>query len=493
MRLLICTLAVCALIVSGCTESSAPTETGAPAAGTILVEDGEGGQVAVNVTNETGAVLGQVLSDAGFGLPGARLTVIGAERGATTNETGWFQVTSVPPGKRLIRAEHDNYRTSENEIEVEAGRVLRVTITLVPPIDGEAGYRPHLHDYWAGREDVLVIDHDFPYFSSRSPEPSRTFSQAAKAVLGSTVSERCLPSADRKYVSSYASQFHFPDPQQTVWPGTQRIEITPSWSASDYNGPAVGIVWRAPNATTYTWSNAVQAGKTLAIEVEAAMWDPAHHAFSLWEFYLCKEGHDERPTGATGTVFPGRVFSGKYHIQMTLFKGTALAADQPHPRFWQNGSQMRVVDGWRNISCVNGCTAGLDGRGPDPANFAFDPLQLVPPGTGKVVATLQWQYSAATGTKPLSTTYAPASVPPHEKTDLTKYKAPKAEVSGAGVRKYVIVPAPGETDAFYQTKSNWRFVWGNEGEEADGLYLQTCGCTLSIHLVVEVQKDPDYR
>ena len=480
-------LVACAVFISGCTSSAGPVDRPPESGSTIVVDDGEGWQVAVNVTNETGAVVGQVLTDAGFGLPDALVVVTGADSSVRTNKTGWFEVLRVSPGKRIVRAEHVSYRPAESEVSVVAGKVTRLTITLVPPIDGEAWYRPHVHDYWAGRASVDVIDRDVEFWRT-TMNPPYSHAYLANQKVGQLAGYECVNQQGQSAGSSF-SMLTFDDPTQIVWPGTQTIEVSLSWQATDFVGSdRIGIAWKSASGTKFNLSPPLKNNEVLRIKVEPGEHDPAHHMFSLWEFRVCIGGKGEATTA--GRVV-GRAFLGKYHAKMTLFAGASILADPPHPRFWANGSTLKVLDDLRTATCpdVDDCItttySGRDSR----EKFWFHPSSLVPPGTGKIKATLSWNYAMPVNNKPLSLTYSPANQPPLDKYDHMKFKKPAPAAKGTNWTSYEFAIQPGENDAFYQAKTNWRFLWGYEGEEYEDLYVHSCGCEIRVRLVVDVMRD----
>jgi hypothetical protein len=483
-------LLVAALLLSGCASSHPNGQVATAESGsTIVVDNGEGGRVAVNLTNGTGAVVGQVLSDAGFGLPGARVTIWGAETGDTTNDAGWFQITHIPPGTRSMRAEHESYRPAESEVKVHAGRAVRVTITLVPAIDGDAGDRPHIHDYWAGRKEVLVVDGSFDFYPQRGAGALGTAQRGASTVVGS-YQVPCVSGSKNEILSTYASPFYFSDPSQTVWAGTSTLEVTVTWTASDYvGGDKVGIVYRPANATSYSWTDGIASATQYRIPVEPPMWDAGHQLFTLWQFYVCIGGKNEvGPTQA----FAGREFVGKYHVKMTMRQEYPVIAETAHPRFWANGTSVRVLESYRNLSCsatTTVCWGGVvAGRTNYPDYFRWGAKSLVPPGTSKVIANLSWTYQLPTDSRALTITFSPANVPPQQKTDLSKFFGGKVVASQANRRSIEYNVKPGESDAFYQKRSNWYFMWAIDGQEAQDGYIHQCGCELQMHLVVEAAR-----
>jgi hypothetical protein len=484
-------LFVASLFLAGCASPAASDLVEAEETGSRveIVDEETGTTITVTVNDTTGAVVGHVLTDAGFGLPGALVVVTGADSSTTTNDTGWFEVPRVPPGKRIVRAEHSSYRSAESEIDVAAGAVRRLTITLIPT-EADAGLRPHTHDYWAGREQVQVIDADFPWQRATRGGPYGSAQDQILTPLSMAVHGDCVFGQRQNEVSTLASRFFFPEEEQLVWPGTARMEIKLSWPSGTYaGGEMMALVWKSGSDTSYNWSKALRQNDLLSIDVEMGKQDSGHQPFSLWEFYVCLWGKNEPPVYSTAHV--GRTFRGNFHVQMTLVKGTSLETDPPHPRFWAEGDTLTILDGYRNVTCQNlsFCTTPpIYGRSASMAWFRWLPNvgSLVPPSAGSLTATLTWQSSLPT--KPLSLTFSPANLPPRTKDDPGTYLSGKLVSATSSKREYSFDVAPGQNDGFYQTNSNWAFLWSPEGSERDSAYLHDCGCDLVIRLVVKVHR-----
>jgi hypothetical protein len=473
------------LLSSGCASSdSGSGARNVEGGGTILVDEVGGGKVLVNMTNETGAVVGDVLNDAGFGLPGARVTVGGSDHGETTNATGHFQIENVRPGMRLVYVEHADYRSAEREVAVTAGKVQRLTITLVPTSNGDPGGRPHVHDYWAGRTEVTVIDSDFDAYAAGSGSGG-TYRGAARRSY-QLAQGLCVSGSNGQYPSSELSPFSFDDPNQLVWPGTGRLNLRISWSPTGYTGDQVGIVWRSADGGWFHWSPPVHSGEVFPIQSTAAGWDNAHQAFSMWEFYLCTAGNG---TSTAAGITLGRTFTGKFHVRMDMVRDGPMLVDPAHPRFWQNGSTVRVLHAYKNITCPQsiGPCAGyaVYGRNAYLPDFRLTPTALIPPGTGQLDMFLRWSYTGSAPGSPLGLAYSPSNVRPGQKQDVANYIAASGSSGTAGNEaRFAVQLQPTETDSFYQERTNWAFIWGEKGSETKDQFLFGCACTLRIEILV---------
>lgn len=480
--------------MAGCTSpandsSVEPVQSGS----IILVDDGDGGHTAVNVTAETGAVVGRVLTDSGFGLPGALVIVTGSGSSVTTNDSGWFEVGAITPGQRIVRAERQGYQAAERQVMVEAGKVRQVTITLVPAVGSEAGSRPHMHDYWAGQSEVTVIDADFPW-DRPTQSAYHQYAGTANRMTTFIVQSNCAFGADSQFRSAGQSTFFFNDPAQLVWPGTTKISVTISWASNSYIGDAVGVLWRSPNMKGFGWSPPIRSGTPFTIDVTPQEADNAHQQFTLWEWHLCVRGKGEQTAAGYNA---GRVFLGDYHVVMTLHGSAPTELDPPHPSFWANGSVVRVLEGYANITCPNVISPCIEsaivGRSAYLQYFQMRPHVLVPPGATALVITLNWTYSQTINNVPLGLAYSAANVPPSQKDDLKAYKIATAATAASRSKSYSLTVGGSEADSYYQQRSNWVFLWGQEGQEASATYTHSCVCEIRVRLSVDAHRTPTER
>ncbi|MBI2077131.1 MAG: carboxypeptidase regulatory-like domain-containing protein [Euryarchaeota archaeon] len=491
-------------MLAGCTSADDVEIQEADTPGSTIAVVFDGNQtVGVPVTNETGSILGQVRNDAGDPLPDVHVAVLQTSHVGLTNRTGWFQFVDLTPGKYVLRVDKQNYQAVEAEVAVEAAAVSRAIVTLVPVVS--ANYVAHTHDYWAGRSEVGVADRSYEFKHknrAQSPgSPTATAMDAYETGYGAVFVGKCW---SPNYGS--ASEFYLDDPAQTVWAGTRFINVTFTWSATDavgVSGLAVG--WRhanelGPAATSYNLSRLLKSGETFSIPVDASMWDSGHQSFTSWRFWACLMGKEESPVVLSYS--PGRAFLGKYHVKASIARGWPLYVEPPHTDFWQGRTTVPVLDTYSNMTCTGTSCTYYYQNPSAPGNkraefyyFTFVPPKgrLVPPGTETVRITLAWSTTSPgpAMVKPLSVSYAPANVPPAHQDDITKFKTAPPSERGAASRTYLVKLEPGEPDMFYQRASNWKFVWGNEGEEKDPYYQPGCACVdLSVHMVVEALRSP---
>lgn len=95
--------------------------------------------VQAQTTGETGAVRGTVMNSAtGRYLLNARITVVGTNNFAFTNEFGEFSLPQVPAGKYTLRVYYTGLESTEVQVEIEAGEILPLTVTLRPSAGASA-------------------------------------------------------------------------------------------------------------------------------------------------------------------------------------------------------------------------------------------------------------------------------------------------------------------------------------------------------------------
>lgn len=79
-----------------------------------------------------GVVSGKVTFDVtGDPVHGATVIIIGARRTATTNDTGTFELTNVPPGTYDVVAQREHFSAARKSVTVVAGQTVTVDFSLV--------------------------------------------------------------------------------------------------------------------------------------------------------------------------------------------------------------------------------------------------------------------------------------------------------------------------------------------------------------------------
>lgn len=71
----------------------------------------------------------------------ANIALMEINRGTSSNTSGYYTITNIPPGSYTLAASYIGYRRFEQEIELEAGENLRLDIELIPEsVEMEAIY-----------------------------------------------------------------------------------------------------------------------------------------------------------------------------------------------------------------------------------------------------------------------------------------------------------------------------------------------------------------
>lgn len=471
------------LLAAGCLGPSTPRGSPAPSSAQAIVEDHTGYRFEVPVANGTGSLLGRVLDDAGFPLKGAHASLLTSDHSATSNGSGFFQMTEIPPGEHRLRIDRPDYRAAESSILITRDNVTQVKVTLLPLKDTGAGYRQHSHNYWDGRKEVLVKDSSFEWARPVSERPALEPVDKAEEWAAQAAPTTCTaanPTTKTRTLRASATTYSFDEPSQTVWPGTAWINVSATWTDADYLGTALAIAWRSANATNWTSGPLVPKGSKFTIHVDPAMWDSGHQKFTLWEFGLCTASDSE-----TGFNTTGRTFIGRVHVRMTLALGHSLIADPPHPRFWTQ-DRLPLMAVWRNLSIPVSGTRYIGAE-----QFLVRPTgsNLVPPGAKNLSIRIAWFYTVPfTGVSanaigpPMSLTYSPANVAPSTRMWGEEFKKMTLVDKGENWRRYDVQVLEGETDAFYQKRSNWVFMWSNEGKENERSWYTSCGCEIRIRV-----------
>jgi hypothetical protein len=112
--------------------------------------------MAIAQSNISGDVYGTVMDPSGAAVPSAQVTVTSLDKGtqytATTNSTGGFRVSLLPPGRYKISATSAGFSTATAETMVSAGEVTPVNIKLA------VGQQATTVEVTAGSGEILHTD-----------------------------------------------------------------------------------------------------------------------------------------------------------------------------------------------------------------------------------------------------------------------------------------------------------------------------------------------
>lgn len=468
------------LVVSaGCvgSESNPAGSSGPAPSGVVEPEPG------IVLRPDLGAIRGTVLSDQGAGLAGARVSVLDTDFFADTDKTGGFLFVNVSAGPKELFVQASGFEPYQVTVEVVAGNVTTHVAQMIPSVTAGAGYRPHQHDFWQGRTQVDIMDDDVDL---TKPHGNRgtTYSGAYAMVY--------RPNSN----GSDDGVFRFGIPKRgedvgMVYPGTKEVRVKFVWTSQQVTLDRLGLVYVHANSTSRVYLPLQASGQEWRIPTTPDMWDTGHQEFTLWQFYVYTgNGLLQTPT----TWKPGLVL-GTIHVKMTVVKGD-LTFEPPHVDFWRGKSELVV----RNRSVVNTVTQALAQLG-DPMDqyhmLALSQGVLVPPGTKRLKVEFWWEYGPTQG---VNTNDAPAyfdyvltwrtGAQDPGSTEFPEFKRKAPTSTGKGHKVYEIELAPGETDAFYQKKSVWRWKPSPAGFEDRYDYVDTR--TRLFRIEVTTYKDPTF-
>ena len=128
------------------------------AAGTLLAQ------------SDLGRISGFIKDPSGATIPNAKVTVqnkSGVTRQTTTNESGYYTITNVPPGLYTVVAEapgFQRYQSADNKLDSSSNLVVDATLEEIAVAAGAAG---RIDDVWT------VLGHwSFSDFVHHAPLPA---------------------------------------------------------------------------------------------------------------------------------------------------------------------------------------------------------------------------------------------------------------------------------------------------------------------------------
>jgi hypothetical protein len=175
-------------------------------------------------------------------------------------------------------------------------------------------------------------------------------------------------------------------------------------------------------------------------------------------------------------------------VLVTLVKSDAVPIEPSHEDFW-NGTDRLALRSYDTVSKVGATSVG--GCGEIYNELGLDEGRIVPPGTKRLLVRFTWssdRHPADDGVFELS--WKPADLPPG--TPYGDYQTASGTAAGATTRVFEIPLQPGQTDAFYQTKTNWKFYADRTDVHAGagGACATNAEQAHSYRLEVIAEKDP---
>lgn len=282
--------------------------------------------------------------------------------------------------------------------------------------------RPHLHDYWGGKERLVLMD------------------QATEAIVGLAGG-----------VPVVAVTFD-PPPGAVVPQGASAVHVTVKWTTEPGDTFGAPELWVKSAADHDTM-------KVAAVEHDAVVTIPStnekndlpHQTLSAWQFqFVLPPG----PTGATR-------YQGTVTIHVEVQRGLDIPLYPGHPDRWAGATEIALFsnaqdalwqgDGYHDYSCFSGC----------PGLVAPREGVVVPYDAKRVVVVIEQEDRPSklglkfhgADTRELST------LPPPEEAD--------------GKRVYDIPLTRGMADGPYARESLWRFLAAIEEPAPDSVVAQS--------------------
>lgn len=481
-RIILLLLALTATALSGCTSNAEPDSD------ELLGAEGDLGA-------DQGVLHAMVYADWGAPIQGATVSLLGTIFSGTTGEVGMAEFPNVPSGTYTLRIEMNKFLPAERQVTVVAQATAHEEFVLFLK-DDSPDARTHLHDYWSGETEILLVDDHI-----RAEPEYRTdmFAWWPLADMGYTMPLNGLhrmnnvqAGEDPDYLFRIPVQERTPDDRRPalVYPGASKVVITVDWSDAQLTqAHNMGVAYLPPGAdvSEVILLDGKESGGVWEVPVEPEQADQGHQSFSHWNFFV----YNANAIGEDGYQ-PQFSFDEAFRVTATVVKGDEVPYEPPHRDFWADGPEKKILI--EDVQEIDQFTV-RDWRNPNSGHLFLEDEQMIPPGTEKVV--IQYTYThgeknnndgelTPTGNTPQTLTIRTADQNPFE-TPVSEYRkltggpCEDAPAWGTCVR-YEFDLEKGWADSFYQTKSLWRFLSNPEGGEDERRYNTGGSSTLTMEL-----------
>ncbi|HUR62260.1 MAG TPA: carboxypeptidase-like regulatory domain-containing protein [Candidatus Thermoplasmatota archaeon] len=427
-----------------------------------------------------GTIEGVIVDDANLTLAGAGVSLLGTQLFANSGKRGEFRFADLKPDVYGIRVQAPSFQVHEGKVTVAEGKVTKAVITMVP-LDGRGpGYRPHLHDYWGRETTLTLMDDDVDLRVPTSENGNVDPNLYAADVTAEYPNE------------NHTMYFHIPSDARAdgrpalVLPATKEMRVTITWDQADVQVKQFGIGYTPASASRTTFYNMHPhvSGDPWVIPTQPKDTDNGHQYFTLWKFSIWTANK------YSDLGFTPETIRGPIHVRIDLVKGE-VPVDPPHADLW-NGTTEMVVRGFgQETYFATACCTESNVR------MALDQGALVPPGTHRMHLKFTWMFRPNNNNpvppSPLdgewSVSWKPASMDGNAH-GTGDYLTAEPSKTGTQSKEWDIEVAPGDTDAFYQSASNWVFRAYQPSHES---YPYAVGDFWHVfRLEVTVYKDPKF-
>lgn len=482
---------VLAALLAGCTGGKTGTSTGVGAghldqqfvdAGSSAASTGTAGSPGTGAPPKPGlgTIEGTIVDDGNLTLPGAGVSLLGTQLYATSGKHGEFRFADLKPDVYGLRVQAPAFQVYEGKVTVQSGKVSKVTVTMVPNDSRGPGYRPHVHDYWGRDTQVTLMDDDVDLRQPTSESAGSNPTEFSALVTTEYPNE------------NHTMYFHLPTEERNdgrpplVLPYTKELQVTVTWDPADVQVKQFGIGYTPASAsrTTYFNLHPHASGDPWAIPLQPKDTDNGHQYFTLWKFSIWTAN----AYGQTASFTPETI-QGPIRIKVVLVKGD-VSVDPPHADNWNGTTSFVARSGATEFNYLTVCCTASN------INAALDKGRLVPPGTNKMHIKLTWTTKNGANEVPPSpadgdwvVSWKPASMDPNQY-GPPDYKTAAAASSGTRVKEWEVPVASTDTDAFYQTSSNWLFRIYQPSNQ--GLPWSAGDYSHYFRLEVTVYKDPNF-
>lgn len=433
------------LVLSGCLGSGETSGTGSATPTLSGAADSFGaGQ---------GAVGGRVTDDAELFVRDARVSLLGTDFFADSNRTGHYLIANVTAGTYEMQVAAAGYMAATYNVTVVPGNLTVVDVMLLPSEQVGAGYRPHIHDYWQGLKERVIMDRDVDF---RDVQKGSEFGGPPYnyAVWGAA-----YPSINTTMALDVPST---PEDARLIYPGTREIVITLSWDISKSTVQTVGLAYSTANGKSGKFGR-LASPATFKIPIDAAeMTDRGHQWFTLWTFSVYMGTTTTSGSHEGANTRPALLY-GAFHATLKVIRGEPLP-EPAHVDHWEGKSQKVLL-----ALDKSNARSSLDVV--DRTVYVGPKLDsIVPPGTKKLRIFFVWEYDQLNGTAPAAPdqvlTWKTAADDP-KLTRAEHYRTSAATKSGPQWKLYEIELKSADCDAFYQTTSLWKFLPATKDFEKD--------------------------